>query len=141
MVAALVRKYLSRLVARVAQRISDDDIFGRAAQLSYYFLLALFPLLLVLINVLGYMAQEGTAFREQLLTYLAAVMPRSAIALVRTTLNEISNASGTGKVSFGLLAALWAASNGMGAISDTLNTAYNVKERRPWWRVRIISVW
>jgi membrane protein len=125
---------------RVAQRISDDDIFGRAAQLSYYFLLALFPLLLVLINVLGYMAQEGTAFREQLLTYLAAVMPRSAIALVRTTLTEISEASGTGKVSFGLLAALWAASNGMGAISDTLNTAYNVKERRPWWKVRIISV-
>ena len=125
---------------RVAQRISDDDIFGRAAQLSYYFLLALFPLLLVLINVLGYMAQEGTAFREQLLTYLAAVMPRNAIALVRTTLTEISEASGTGKVSFGLLAALWAASNGMGAISDTLNTAYNVKERRPWWKVRIISV-
>jgi membrane protein len=125
---------------RVAQRISDDDIFGRAAQLSYYFLLALFPLLLVLINVLGYMAQEGTAFREQLLMYLASVIPRSAIALVRTTLTEISEASGTGKVSFGLLAALWAASNGMGAISDTLNTAYNVKERRPWWKVRIISV-
>ena len=125
---------------RVAQRIIDDDIFGRAAQLSYYFLLALFPLLLVLINVLGYVAQEGTAFREKLLTYLAALMPRSAIALVRTTLTEISDASGTGKVSFGLLAALWAASNGMGAISDTLNTAYNVNERRPWWKVRIICV-
>ena len=125
---------------RVAQRISDDDIFGHAAQLSYYFLLALFPLLLVLINLLGYMAQEGTAFREKLLTYLAALMPRSAIVLVRNTLTEISDASGTGKVSFGLLAALWAASNGMGAISDTLNTAYNVKEKRPWWKVRIISV-
>ena len=125
---------------RVAQRIIDDDIFGRAAQLSYYFLLALFPLLLVLINLLGYMAQQGTAFREQLLTYFAALMPHSAIALVRTTLNEISEASGTGKVSFGLLAALWAASNGMGAISDTLNKAYKVKERRPWWKVRIISV-
>jgi membrane protein len=125
---------------RVAQRVIDDDIFGRAAQLSYYFLLALFPLLLVLINVLGYLAQQGTAFREQLLTYLAALMPRSAITLVRTTLNEISDASGTGKVSFGLLVALWAATNGMGAISDTLNTAYNLKERRPWWKVRIISV-
>jgi membrane protein len=59
---------------------------------------------------------------------------------VRTTLTEISEASGSGKVSFGLLAALWAASNGMGAISDTLNTAYNLRERRPWWKVRIISV-
>lgn len=94
----------------------------------------------MLINVLGYMAQEGTAFREKLLSYLAAIMPGSAIALVRTTLDEISVSSGSGKVSFGLLAAFWAASNGMGAISDTLNTAYNVKERRPWWKVRLICI-
>jgi len=127
-------------MARVVQRIKDHEIFGRAAQLSYYFLLALFPLLLVLINVLGYMAQEGTLFREKLLLYLAAIMPRSAIALVRTTIDEISNASGSGKVSFGLLAALWAASNGMGAISSTLNISYNVKERRAWWKVRLICV-
>ena len=125
---------------RLIKRINDDAIFGRAAQLSYYFLLALFPLLLVLINVLGYMAQEGTVFREKLLSYLAAVMPRSALALVRTTLDEISASSGSGKVSFGLLAALWAASNGMGAISDTLNTAYNVRETRSWWKVRLICI-
>jgi membrane protein len=125
---------------QLIKRINHDAIFGRAAQLSYYFLLALFPLLLVLINILGYMAQEGTAFREKLLSYLAAVMPRSAIALVRTTLDEISASSGSGKVSFGLLAALWAASNGMGAISDTLNTAYNVRETRSWWKVRLICI-
>ena len=67
-------------------------------------------------------------------------MPASAFTLVRNTLDEISISSGTGKLSFGLLAALWAASNGLGAISNTLNIAYNVKERRPWWRVRLISV-
>src|ERR1044071_6425679 len=125
---------------RLAKRIKEDRIFGRASQLSYYFLLALFPLLLFLINILGYLAQEGILFRDTLLLYLAALMPGSAFALVRATVDEISVSSGTGKLSFGLLAALWAASNGMGAISDTLNTAYNVKERRPWWKVRIISV-
>jgi membrane protein len=124
----------------VAQRINDDEVLGRAAQLSYYFLLALFPLLLFLINVLGYLAQEGTAFRDRLLIYFAAVMPSTAVTLVRTTLDEISLSSGTGKLSFGLLAALWAASNGMGAISQTLNTAYDVRETRPWWKVRLISV-
>src|ERR1044071_7446161 len=125
---------------RLVRRIKGDRIFGRAAQLSYYFLLALFPLLLFLINILGYLAQEGTLFRDKLLVYLAALMPSSAFALVRATVDEISVSSGTGKLSFGLLAALWAASNGMGAISDTLNTAYNLKEKRPWWKVRIISV-
>ena len=67
-------------------------------------------------------------------------MPASAFLLVHNTLDEISASSGKGKLSFGLLAALWAASNGMGAISDTLNIAYNVKEKRPWWKVRLISV-
>jgi len=125
---------------RIFRRINDDEIFGRAAQLSYYFLLALFPLLLVLINLLGYLAQEGTEFRAKLIAYLGAVMPSSAVTLVHTTLDEISNSSGSGKLSLGLLAALWAASNGMGAISQTLNIVYEVRETRPWWKVRLISV-
>lgn len=125
---------------RLVKRINQDRIFGRAAQLSYYFLLALFPLLLFLINILGYLAQQGTLFRDKLLVYLAALMPASAFLLVHNTLDEVSASSGKGKLSFGLLAALWAASNGMGAISDTLNIAYNVKEKRPWWKVRLICV-
>ena len=131
---------LTSRIKRIIRRSNDDDLFGRAAQLSYYFLLALFPLLLVLINVLGFLAQQGTEFRTKLISYLAAVMPSSAVALVHTTLDEISAASGSGKVSLGLLAALWAASNGMGAISQTLNTAYEVRETRSWWKVRLISV-
>ena len=124
----------------LVKRINEDRIFGRAAQLSYYFLLALFPLLLFLINILGYLAQEGTLFRDKLLVYVAALMPASAFLLVHNTLDEVSAASGKGKLSFGILAALWAASNGMGAISDTLNIAYKVKEKRPWWKVRLICV-
>lgn len=124
---------------RLVKRINENNIFAGAAQLSYYFLLALFPLLLFLINILGYLAQQGTVFRDKLLVYIAALMPASAFLLVHSTLEEISASSGKGKLSFGLLAALWAASNGMGAISDTLNTAYSVQERRPWWKVRLIS--
>lgn len=122
------------------QRLDEDEVFGRAAQLSYYFLLALFPLLLVLINVLGLVARQGTDFRSKLIAYLAAVMPPAAVTLVHTTLDEISVSSGSGKLSLGLLAALWAASNGMGAVSQTLNRAYNVRETRPWWLVRIVAV-
>ena len=133
-------KSLKQRIQRIIRQVNDDEIFGRAAQLSYYFLLALFPMLLVLINLLGFMAQRGTEFRSKLLSYLAAVMPSTAVALVRTTLDEISNASGGGKVSLGLLATLWAASNGMGAISQTLNTAYKIHESRPWWMVRLVSV-
>jgi membrane protein len=122
------------------QRVDDHEIFGRAAQLSYYFLLALFPLLLFLVTLLGYFATAGSQLRNSLLRYLGKVMPYSAVNLVHVTLDEISQSRGGGKLSLGLLVALWAASNGMGAISETLNTAYNVKETRPWWKVRIISI-
>ena len=125
---------------RLWTRINDHDIFGRAAQLSYYFLLALFPLLLCLMTVLGYLAQAGSELRNKLMSYLATVMPYSAVTLVYSTLDEISKARGGGKLSLGLLAALWVASNGMGAISDTLNAAYAVREQRPWWKVRLVSI-
>jgi membrane protein len=127
-------------VSRLWTRVSDHDIFGRAAQLSYYFLLALFPLLLFLVTLFGYFAEAGSELRNKLLSYLGTVMPGAAITLVHTTLDEISQSRGGGKLSLGILAALWAASNGMGAISDTLNVAYAVKEDRPWWKVRLIAI-
>jgi membrane protein len=128
------------LARRIWQQITEDDVFGRAAQLSYYFLLALFPLLIVLITLLGYFAETGSELRASLLGYLGDVMPPAATALVQTTLEEISKQKGGGKLSFGMLAALWAASNGMGAISETLNVAYDVEETRSWWKIRLVSV-
>jgi membrane protein len=125
---------------RVWVRINDHNLLGRSAQLSYYFLLALFPLLVFLMTLLGYFATAGSQLRDTLLRYLSTVMPYSAVTLVHSTLDEVTAAKGGGKLSFSLLAALWVASSGMGAISDTLNIAYNVKEIRPWWKVRLVSV-
>lgn len=125
---------------RLWTRVNDHDIFGGAAQLSYYFLLALFPLLLFMMTLLGYFAEAGSELRLKLLSYLSNVMPGTAITLVHKTLDEISDAKSGGKLSLGILAALWAASNGMGAISATLNAAYGVRETRSWWKVRMISV-
>ena len=128
------------MLSRVLQQIKKDDIFGRAAQLSYYFLLALFPLLLFLLTLLGYFAEAGSQLRSGLIRYLGTIMPSSALELVHRTIDEISTGKGGGKLSFGLLAALWAASNGMTAITETLNVAYDLEETRPWWKVRLASV-
>lgn len=129
-----------QLARRVWAEMEDDDILGRAAQLSYYFLLALFPLLLFLTSLLGYFAQAGTELRGELLGYLSTVVPGQASALINSTVDEVSKASGGGKLSFGLVAALWAASNGMGAICAALNVAYEVKETRSWWKVRLVAM-
>ena len=126
--------------ARVWGRTEEDEVFNRSAQLSYYFLLALFPLLLFLITLFGYFSGAGTPLHSQLILYLSNVMPSAAVQLVVATIDEVTHARGGGKLSFGLLAALWAASSGMNAIAQALNAAYDVPETRPWWKVRLLSI-
>src|SRR5881396_245332 len=127
-------KLFSReFLLRVWARADDDELLGRSAQLSYYFLLALFPLLLFLITLFGYFNGAGSHLRHRLITYLGEVMPATA-------LDEVTQARGGGKLSAGLLLALWASSSGMNAISQSLNAAYDVRETRPWWKVRLISI-
>ncbi|HVF55781.1 MAG TPA: YihY/virulence factor BrkB family protein [Pyrinomonadaceae bacterium] len=128
------------LATRVWAEMQEDEVLGRSAQLSYYFLLALFPLLLFLTSVIGIIIGSGTGMRHALFDYLSQVLPGSASKLVSETMLEVSTNSGGGKVSFGILAALWAASNGMGAVSESLNVAYDVKEERPWWKVRLTTI-
>jgi len=125
---------------RVWARAEEDEIFGRSAQLSYYFLLALFPLLLFLITLFGYFDGAGSHLRHKLLSYLSDVMPSSASRLVIETIDQVTAARGGGKLSFGLVAAIWAASSGMNALGQSLNAAYDVRETRPWWKVRLISI-
>ena len=128
------------LAQRVWAEINEDDIFGRSAQLSYYFLLALFPLLLFITAVLGQFADAGSELRQNLLNLLGSVVPQEAGDLIHETIDKVEEGSGGGKISFGILATLWAASNGMTAICQTLNIAYEVEETRPWWKVRLISL-
>ena len=131
---------LTDFLKRVWSEIQEDDVFGRAAQLAYYFLLALFPLLFFLTSVIGVVLGSGTGLRHSLFNYLSKVLPGSAFTLVDTTMYEVSAASSGGKITFGILAALWAASNGMGAITEALNISYDVKESRPWWKQRVIAI-
>lgn len=128
------------LAKRVWTEINNDRVWGRAAELSYYFLLALFPLLIFLTSVIGIVLGPGTGARQALFGYLARIMPPSAFQLIDATMLEISQASSGSKISFGLLAALWAASNGMSAITDSLNAAYDVEESRPWWKHRLVAI-
>ena len=125
---------------RVWSEIQEDDVLGRSAQLAYYFLLALFPALLFLVSLIGYFAGENSELRANLFNYLSTVLPGEASQLISKTVTDVTQGSGGGKLSFGVLATLWAASNGMGAISETLNVAYEVKETRPFWRVRLTAI-
>lgn len=118
----------------------QGTLLTHAAALSFYFLLALFPLLLFLITILGFFAEPGAEMRTQLLSQLSQVLPYSASALIYTTVDEIAENADGAKLSFGLITALWIISSGMGAISEALNAMYGVREARPFWKIRLSAV-
>ena len=125
---------VGELAKRVWKSINDDDVFGRSAQLAYYFFLALFPALICITALIGVFAASSAQLRQSLMSYIATALPPSAYDLVGKTLQRTTEASGGGKIGFGLIASLWSATAGVTALEDTLNAVYNVKESRPLWK-------
>ena len=124
------------IMKRTFNAFLDDNLLSRAAELGYYFLFALFPTLVFASSIVGIVARHGNVIYSQLLHYLALVVPASAYQIVVETFNKTTAASSSGKIGFGLAAALWSASVGFAAIQDTLNIVYKVKETRPYWKAR-----
>ena len=125
---------------RTFRSFNEDNLLSRAAELGFYFLFALFPTLVRITSILGLVARSASTIYLNLLAYLALVIPRSAFNIVLATFNETAAVATTGKITFGLAAALWSASVGFSAIQDTLNTVYKVKETRPYWKARSSSI-
>lgn len=129
-----------KLGYRVWSELSEDSILGWSAQLSFYFLLSIFPTLFFLLVLSGYLVGQGTQLREGLIGYLGALAPESAARLVDTVLRQITHGTSGSKLVWSLLVAIWAGSSGMTAIISALNAAYEVEETRPWWKARIVAI-
>jgi membrane protein len=132
----LGRLTFKELAARTWRETNEDNILGRAAELAYYFLLALFPMLIFLTSLVGFLP----GLREAIFTGLAKFVPGEAMRLVSETISDVTRRRSSGLISFGILGALWAASGGVTAVMGTLNTAYDVREERSFWKVRLIAI-
>lgn len=117
-----------------------DRIFGRAAELGFYFLFALFPTLFSASSILGLVARSAHQFYDRILDYLALVIPTAALGAVLQTFNETTAAASSGKLTFGLIAAIWSASVGISAVQDTLNDVYKVEDSRSYFFARICAI-
>ncbi len=130
----------TEVLKRTWKEADEDDVFGRSAQLGYYFFLALFPILICVIAVLGVLAGKDAHVQEAVFDFLASVLPWSASTLIQKTLTEVDQAHAISKLSGGLIFSLWSASAGMSAIMDTLNAAYQVQEHRSFIKRNAIAV-
>lgn len=130
-----------RVVAvRTWKAIIDDRIFGHAAELGFYFLFALFPTLFTASSILGLIARSATRIFDRLLHYLALVIPTQAFGIVLHTFNETMSHSTSGKVTFGLIAAIWSASIGISAVQDTLDAVYKIEDSRSYIKARLQAI-
>ncbi len=120
--------------------INSDNLFGRASQLAYSFFSAIFPTLIAVSSLMGLIAKSSGTLNFKLLNQIGQLIPPSAFALVTDTFKETTRVSSTGKVTLGLLFALFSASVGISAIQDTLNTVYKVRETRPFWKARLEAI-
>jgi membrane protein len=128
------------VLKRTWKEAQEDDVFGRSAELAYYFFLALFPLLICVIAILGVLAGKGAHVQEAVLDFLASVVPGSASTLIQKTLTEVNQAHATSKLSISLVFSLWSASAGMSAIMDTLNAEYEVHEGRSFIKRNAVAL-
>jgi membrane protein len=131
------------LLHNVWRGIVENDLIDRSYELAFNFLLAVFPLLLLIVASLNIFAGEGTVIRHHLYYYIALVLPADASALIIDTLHQVTinpHNSDAGKLTFGVLLWLFAGSAGMTQLMSTLNAAYEVHEQRSWIRVHLISI-
>ena len=131
---------IKELGKRVYQGLNDDYLLDRASSLAYNFILALFPLMLFLLAVFGIFASHSASMRTNLFTYLGQVLPPDAAQVISRTLTEVTKNAGGAKLTVGILLTLWFAAGGMTSMISGLNGVYEVKENRPFWKVRVIAL-
>jgi membrane protein len=120
------------------QRISSNAATDRAAQLSYYFLFALFPALFFAVTLAAYLPLHGAV--EELLARLDPVMPEEAEEIIRSQLVALTTEQRPHLMTLGLALSIWSASRGVDALRSSLNRSFGVRESRPWWRVQITAI-
>lgn len=127
---------------RVLKESMQDDVPGLAAEMSYRFLLALFPMFIV-VAASGSLFASATGVEDptgSMMSWGLDTLPDDAASVIRGQLDQLFSATQPGLLSIGFLTALWAGAGGMKANIKAMNRAYDVQETRPFWRANLVAV-
>lgn len=126
------------IIRQVWDKIFEDELFGRAAQLAYYWLFSLFPLMIFLTALLAYLPIPRKL--DFWLQAMSNVLPLDAYSLVDRTFHEIVSHQRGGLLSFSIIIAVWVSSSGMEAIISAINRAHKATVPRLWWKERLLAI-
>ncbi len=115
------------------REFKEDELVDRAAALTYYGVLAVFPAILALVSILGLVGQSAT---QPLIDNLGTVAPGPAQDIFTSAIRNLQGAQGAAGAFFilGLAAALWSASGYVAAFMRASNSIYDIEEGRPIWK-------
>ena len=126
------------LLRRTVSDTFEDGCPGLAAQLAFYFLLALFPALLFVVSLLAYL--PASAALESALVQLEAILPQEVVTVVRTQIDDLLTGRRGGLLTLAIGGAIWSSSSALTAIITALNLAFDIDEWRPWWKRRLVGI-
>ena len=128
----------SELVRRTFNEAIADDVLDLAAQLSYYFFLALFPAILFLLAIASFFPLQHLT--DDIGRALGPFVSSEVLQLIQDQMRRLANNQSGGLLTFGVVSALWSSSAALVSIVTALNMAYDIEEGRPWWRVRLVAI-
>ena len=128
----------AKVLKKAMVDVVENHMMAFAAGLSYYFVLSLFPALIAMATVVGYLPVPDLF--HQILTLMARYVPADSMGVVRQIVHDVITPNRGALLSFGLIGTLWTASSGFAGMIEALNVAYNVPETRPFWKTRGLAV-
>ncbi|MFD5852313.1 YihY/virulence factor BrkB family protein [Cytobacillus pseudoceanisediminis] len=121
---------------KLGKEFKKDRATGLAAEQAYYYMLSIFPLLILLISIVPYLSLDP----QKALSYLQSVMPSDSFNVIEDNVVDIITKPNGGLLTFGIIGTLWSASNGMQAFIRAMNDAFDVEETRSFIKSRLISI-
>jgi membrane protein len=129
-----------QLARNVFEEFKTNNSIGRAAELAFDFLFALFPLIVLMLTLFGLFASRSVNLQNHLLSCFAYLLPPTAFHLLRTTTTELATNVTAEKLTFDVVLVAFFASGGISSMISALNLAYRVREARSWFKVRAIAL-
>lgn len=124
---------------RTGEDINGKHTLQMAAALSYYFVMSIFPALILLTAIFAYLPGHSNLL-DQAFAMMGGFVPRDTLALLQKVLAGVISPNRGTLLSFGILGTLWTASGGFSATIEALNIAYEVEETRPFWKTRPLAI-
>ena len=130
------KKEWLRFFETIQRKYQEAEVTNSSVVIAYYLLLSFFPIVIIIGNLLPLLNLDINT----ILPYFSTIIPEAIYQEIVETIHRLLTSSSSGMLSFGIVAAFWAASKGMNAMQVSMNKAYGVEPRKNMFVIRLASL-